>query len=166
MMSFGPLKEQGVVRIQELAAGAERLNLVLVVCMDKHFKLDLFVAAFRANWRTLQYASSALRANPKIVKMAVHQDSRLSSSVGLCMELTPPRFGLWLYYSYYETTWWRRQFVSLKETALQLWQDWHALASASRDLQADNSLARLAVRRDGLALQMLAATRLFGGIPI
>ena len=59
--------------VADLAAGG-CLNLVLVVCMDKHFKLELFVTAFRSNWRTLQYAPASLRANPKIVRMAVHRD--------------------------------------------------------------------------------------------
>ncbi|CAL1140919.1 unnamed protein product, partial [Cladocopium goreaui] len=50
------------------------LNFVLVVCMDKHYRIDLFMEAFQVSWRVLQFASASIRANPKIIKLALQKD--------------------------------------------------------------------------------------------
>ena len=48
---------------------------VLVICMDKHYKINAFMDAFQQSWRILQFANASIRANPKIIKLALKKDS-------------------------------------------------------------------------------------------
>ncbi|CAE7192449.1 ACAD11, partial [Symbiodinium pilosum] len=163
----------------DLIAGAERLDLVLVVCMDKHFKLDLFVGAFRSNWRTLQFASSSLRANPKIVKMALHQDwhalafaspelradfslARLAVRTdGLALQVLPARMqnDRPLVLTAVQQNWRALQYASIRlrgdrDVVLEaVKQDTGALEFASQRLRGDRTVVLLAVRISGAALR-------------
>ncbi|CAJ1342670.1 unnamed protein product [Effrenium voratum] len=76
------LGDQDVDDLQSLwdLAGGNALNLVLVVCMDKHCKIEPFMAAFSGSWRILQSAAAPIRANSKILKLALSQDWRALSS--------------------------------------------------------------------------------------
>ena len=45
-----------------------------MICLDKHVHIETFMAAFQQSWRVLQFANAQLRANPKIIKLALQKE--------------------------------------------------------------------------------------------
>lgn len=159
------------------------LNFVLVVCMDKHYRIDLFMEAFQVSWRVLQFASASIRANPKIIKLALQKDwhslafaapslrtdyrmARLAvKRSGLALEVLTPemRNDRPLVLMAVQQDWQALKFASLRlrgdpgVVMEAVRQSIGALEFASQKLRGDRSLMLLAVKRDGGALRFASS---------
>ncbi|CAJ1443479.1 unnamed protein product [Effrenium voratum] len=149
---LGPRDVDDYAALKSLPAGSE-VSLVLVECLERYYRKELFLSELRSSWKALQYASAALRADWAVLEIAMAQDWRAWEFAAPSLQRHPKVVQRVLDADGLALEKMCRQVRGDPQHVLRaVRQTWRALQFAAPDLRKNPSVVRAALAQDVRAM--------------